>query len=147
MGISANLLINARHGVRDVVTILEGIGAKEIEAEYKQDHTFISFKWNEEDRRLYVARSTEYGGLDGTILSFSQWGSATAILKAIGEVTGGFLQERDSDDDWTSIQNPHNGNARFILDHQILKRALTRASADGLADQVAVATGYERAKT
>ncbi len=74
---------------------------------------------------LYVARSSEYGGVDGTLLSLSQWGRATEILTGIAKVTGGFFCEADCNDDFKMFQNPHRGNAMFILEHQILSRALT----------------------
>ena len=146
MGVSANLLINSRHGVQDVVKVLEAIGATKIETEPKVDHAFVRFDWQGESRQLYVARSTEYGGLDGTILSFSQWGGATTILQRIAAITGGFLCESDCGDTWTGFQAPHNGNARFILVHQILTEGLTQRDAEKLADRVAEATGYQRVK-
>lgn len=143
MGINAKLLINARHGAEHVEKVLKAIGAIQISTEPKVDHAYISFKWGVEERKLYVRRSNDYGGLDGTILSFNQWGEATEILQRLGEVFGGFLCKDDSVDDWTAIQEPHNGNARFILDYQIMVRGLTQKDASELSNAVARATDYK----
>ena len=144
MGVDAKLLINARHGVGNVVKVLEAIGAKEITENHKSDHSFVNFKWYGEERMMYVARSFDYGGIDGTLLSLSQWGAATEILTRIAKITGGFLCEQDCYDKFQMFQDPHQGFAKFILEHQILHVGLT--DSEELADAVAEATGYERTK-
>jgi hypothetical protein len=145
MGVSANLLINAKWNVKSVETLLgEGLGLKIIGAEHKGDHSFLRFEYEGQARQMYVARSTEYGGLDGTILSLNSDADAINLFKSVMKVTGGFLRTQDCDNMWSEAQDPHAGNARFVFEHQILARAIW----DGkeLSDAVAKATGYERGR-
>jgi hypothetical protein len=141
MGVDSNLLINAKYNVKDVVKVLTGLGIKISREEHKGDHSFLVFDLESLVRTLYVARSTEYGGLDGTVLSFGSNEEGIALLKKIAAVTGGFLREGDCDNNWESIDSPHESNVDFVLKHTIL----TKAIADGqeLCEKVAKSVGYE----
>lgn len=142
MGVSANLLINARYGVKDVEKLLKALDVQVTETFYKGDHSFLYFQYQGQKRQMYVAHSEEYGGVNGLILSLGANSEATDLLTRIGKVVGGFFRAVDYNEDWEAFHDPHQGNARFILDHQIL----TTANSEGakLAESVSEATGYER---
>lgn len=141
MGVDSNLLINSKYNVKDVVKLITALGAKNIEEEHKGDHSFIRFDLDGSYRRqLYVAQSSEYGGLSGTILSYRSNEEGIQFLKKIAKVVGGFLQESDCGDEWQAFYAPHGGNSEFILKHQILSNAIDKS--DELADKIAAATGY-----
>lgn len=140
MGVSSNLLINAEYNAKDVVKVLSGLNIKVTGEDHKGDHSFLSFELNNRTRNLYVARSTEYGGLDATVLSFRSDEDGISLLKKIAAVTGGFLRESDYDNNWESIDSPHESNASFVLKHTILANAITDR---GLVDKVAKAVGYK----
>ena len=145
MGVSANLIVNAKNGVRELRTLLtEGLGLQIDEIKNLDDHSFITLTHRGQQSRLYVARSTEYGGLDATIISTGSRQENIALLRDIGAVLGGILQEADTTQDAEILQEPHNGNSRFILNHQILARALTQNESSEIADLVGLATGYEK---
>lgn len=141
MGVSANLVVNAKHGTGNIIKLVKGFGYK-VETEFKEDHAFLRFQdENEHHYQMYVARSQEYGGLDATILSFGSRPESIALLKRIAAVLGGFLQESDSGDGWVGYQDPHVNNAQFCLQHVILERGLT--SDDELADKLKDVIDYK----
>ena len=141
MGVSAQLLINPKYNVKNVATLLEGLGILKIEEEHKGDYSFLRFGLSGERRQMYVAQSTEYGGVPGTILSMGSNDDSIELLTSIAKVVGGFLQPYDNmDDEWQAFQSPHDGNSRFVLDHVILSNAIT--GSDDLCDKVIKATGY-----
>jgi len=143
MGVSANLLINSRHNIGAIEALLsDGLGIEIKEIEYLKDHAFIRFKMEGQNRQLYVAKSSEYGGVEGVILSMGSDENSIDLLKKIAKVTGGFLQEYDTVETWQSFSDPHAGMARFCFERGIMKNAIS--DADILADDVAEASGYER---
>ncbi len=145
MGIDSTLLINAKYTVKDVVKVLTALGIESIEEDHKGDHSFLRFELKDSyKRQLLVMQDGNNGGLDSLLLSYRMNPEGIELLRKIAKVTGGFLQADDSTDAWEEIQAPHDGNAKFILKHQILTRALTSADSKDLADRVAEATGYQR---
>lgn len=144
MGVDCKLYINAKYGVREVVTMLENMeGVGPINPQYREDHAFLIFDYKGENRQMMVFKTSNHGP-DCTGLSLGQWGSATDIMTTIASIVGGFLQNADYTDACTMFQDPHEGNAQFILKHQILTNKLTSKHSHKLADAVAAATGYER---
>jgi hypothetical protein len=143
MGVDSKLLISARYNVKDVIKVLKGLGVTNIEEDHKGDHSFLRFEvpGHEYKRQLYVAFSTEYGGLESTLLRYRSNPEGIELLRKIAAVTGGFLNENDYNSDFEMIQSPHDGNVNFILKHTILTKAITRD--EELADKVAKAVGYE----
>lgn len=143
MGVDCQLLVNSKHGVKQIETLVkEGFGLKITQADYKGDHSFLTIEHGEDLRTwLYIAPSTEYGGLDGTILSCRLSDHNLALLKRIAKVLGGFLCESDCNNEYEAFSDPHQGNARFILDHTILVKAIDKSSE--LADKVGEAIGYK----
>jgi hypothetical protein len=145
MGVSAKLLVNAKWNVKHIETLLvDGLGLVVSERVYNADHSFLQVEHRDQTSRLYIARSNEYGGLDGLIISTGSRTPNIELLKDLSKVLGGFLQEQDCDSDWVETQEPHNGNARFVLEHTILTDALSDSKA--LADKVAESIGYDRKK-
>lgn len=143
MGIDAKLYINSRYGVREVTTILENMaGVSKFRAEYREDHAFLLFDYKGEDRQMMVFKTSNHGP-DCTGLSLGQWGSATEIMTNIARIVGGFLQANDCNDDCKIFQDPHEGNAQFVLRYQILARGLTADDSSKLSDVVGEATGYK----
>lgn len=147
MGIDAKLYINSKYGVADVVKILENTpGVGKITPHYREDHAFLMFKFEEEDRQMMVFRTCNQGP-DCTVVSLGQWGSATILLTKIATIVGGFLNAMDCGDHALMFQNPHEGFSEFVLKHQILIHGLTAKDADQLCGKVAKAIGYDRGET
>jgi hypothetical protein len=143
MGVDAKLLVNARYGVGEIEKLLtEGLKKKHITTEYRQDHAFIRIEGIEEPRTIYIARSSDIGGVTGTYLSMHSNTEAIDLLTAIARVVGGILVPEDCYDKALVFQDPHAGFARWVLNHQILVTAET--DSEKLSDKVAKATGYER---
>jgi hypothetical protein len=142
MGVDSKLVINSRYGVGEIRKLIEGFGFK-TKADYQEDHAFVTVSYPGLDFTtwLYMARSTEYGGLDSTVLSCRMNNLNIALLRRIADVVGGFLNENDTTSDWVDFQDPHNGYARFILDHVILAKGLTSGSE--LAKKLVKALDYE----
>jgi len=140
MGVSSNLLINSKYNVKDVVKLLTGLGVKVTQEKHNGDHSFLSFDQGGLLRHLYVAHSSGYGAISGTILSYSSNPEGIELFRKIAAVTGGFLQENDCGNEWESIDSPHEGNANFILKHQILSQAISDTN---IADKIANAMGYK----
>ena len=146
MGIDANLLVSSKNGVAEIRKLLEnGLGFKVTSAEYREDHAFLRIvnPANNETRQIFISRSN-YAGFECTYLSLRSDDFSIGLFTRIAKVLGGFLCEQDCHDTCTVFQNPHDGNARFILDHQILTNAIT--DGDSLSNAVADATGYDRPK-
>lgn len=142
MGVDSNLLINSKYNAKDVVKLLKALGIKDIKEDHKGDHSFLTFELEGSyTRQLYVAQSSEYGGVTGTILSYRSNDEGIALLKKIAKVLGGFLQEQDCDEQWESFHSPHAGSAEFVLKHTILTKAIVDGS--DLSDKVANAIGYK----
>ncbi len=127
MGVSTNLLINSKYNVKDIILLLsEGLKVKIVEAEHKGDHSFMYLDLGEESlARMYVARTTGYGGLDATILSFGSREVTKDLLKKIAKVTGGMFQPDDCEDQWETFDPPHEGNSFWRLKRKILEEAIT----------------------
>jgi len=143
MGIDTKLLVNAKWDVKNIETLLvEGLGHKIERAEYKGDHAFLNIILsNGSKRMIYVAHTTDHGGLNGLLLSLHSNDEAIDLFKSIAKVLGGFLNKNDSSNDYEMFQEPHDGNARFVLDHVILSKAVSRSSE--LADKVKEAIDYK----
>lgn len=146
MGIDSKLLVSAKWNVQHIQTLLvEGLGHKLIKADHKGDHSFLYIELpSGAQRMIYVARTTGYGGLDATLLSFRSNPEGIELFRSIANVLGGFLCESDHTSDFEMIQEPHDSSARFVLDYVILRDALTD-SAD-LSDKIADAVGYDKPK-
>jgi hypothetical protein len=144
MGVSTNLIINQKYGVREIRTLLEkGMGIKVAEVVNNDDHSFIRMDLGEEIlAQMYVARTNSYGGLDATVLSFGSRPVTTELLRRIARVTGGMFQADDCGDDWVSFQDPHTENSMFVLRQGILRNCLTGADSKNLTEDVAKAAGY-----
>lgn len=143
MGVDCKLYINNKYGVREVVTILENTeGVTMRDAQYREDHAFLLFDYKGEDRQMMVFKTSNFG-VDCTGLNLTQWGSATEIMTRIASIVGGFLQTEDCYDKFIGFQDPHEGNAQFVLRHQILTRGLTSKQSSELSDAVGKATGYK----
>ena len=144
MGVDSKLLVNAKWNVKHIETLLvEGLGHKVTKAEHKGDHSFLHVTLsNGSKRTIYVAQSCEYGGLDATLLSLRSNDEGVALFRSIAKVLGGFVCDADYNNAWECMDDPHQGNARFVLDHTVLRDALSDSSQ--LADKVAGAIGYDR---
>lgn len=143
MGVDCQLLVNAKWNVRHIKQLLIGLNYKIEKVDLNEDHSFLTIDNGSEFKTwLYVARSCNYGGVDGLLLSCRANDPNLKLLKRVSEVLGGFLCESDSDSNWEMVQEPHNGNVRFILDHTILRDAISKSNEIG--DAVSDAIGYER---
>ena len=143
MSIDAKLLVSAKWNVKHIETLLvRGLGHKVDEADYKGDHAFLYVTLKTGSKRMmYVAHSSEHGGIDGLILSLNSNDEAIDLFKSIAKVLGGFLCETDTGNAYEMYQEPHDGNARFVLDHVILSQAVSKSS--DLANKVKDAIGYK----
>lgn len=145
MGVSTKLYVNPRYGMNEVEQLVKTIGGTLKKTEYHAAGGFIYFDYNGEDRMLHVYRGEGSGcPMPSTSLSLNAWGSNMEIMKKFALIVGGFLIASDCDDKGEMFQDPHQGNAEFILRHQILERGLTHKDADKFSDAVAKATGYKR---
>lgn len=127
MGVSTNLLINSKYNVKDIMILLEkGLKVKIVEDSHRGDHSFLEIDLGEENlARMYVARTTGYGGLDATVLSFGSREVTKDLLERIAEVTGGMFQPDDCEDQWKTFHPPHEGNSFWKLKRKILEEAIT----------------------
>jgi len=143
MSIDTKLLVSAKWNVKHIETLLtRGLGHKVDEVDYKGDHAFLYVTLtNGSKRMIYVAHSDEHGGVDGLLLSLASNDEAIELFKSIAKVLGGFLRENDCNNACTVYQEPHNGNARFVLDHVILSQAVSESR--GLADKIKNAIDYK----
>lgn len=143
MSVDTKLLVSAKWNVKDIETLLtRGLGHKVTHAEYKGDHAFLYITLtNGSKRMIYVAHSSEHGGVHGLLLSLNSDDEAIDLFKSIAKVLGGFLCESDCGNDYEMFQEPHNGNARFVLDHVILSQAISKSN--DLANKVKDAIGYK----
>lgn len=143
MGIDAKLLVNQKWTAQHIKTLLvQGLGREIRSEQCKLDHAFLHVvKPDGDSAMLYIAHTNEYAGLDGTLLSMRASEHNIELLKSISKVLGGFLCESDCSNDWTSHDDGHNGNSRFVVDHVILTNAETNDSA--LCDKISNAIGYK----
>lgn len=141
MGVSARLLVNPNLGVRELRTLLSKGLKLETSVENHDDFSFITVIHRDQESRLYVSRNKSSFGIPVTYISTGSRPENIELLQDMAKVIGGMFSEGDTDDDFKGFQDQHSGNARFVLQHQIL--ATAHIDASSLSDAVAKATGYE----
>lgn len=143
MGVDVKLFVNQKWNVSKLETLIRGLGYQITGADHKGDHSFVRVSYEGEHvAQLYVGISNEYGGLDGIIIAAGSRDKTIFMLRRMAKVIGGFYQDEAKGNDWEDFQDPHNGNARFVLDHVILRDQRTDGSK--LSDLVGHAIGYEK---
>lgn len=125
MGVDAKLLVNTKWSVRDIQDVLKsrlGVAEQKINFnDWAPDYITIQFKFNNEDRMLHVHRNGDrYGGFDVMTLGLGMWGSSEEILRGIANVTGGFFQAADTNDEFEAIPELEDGNLKFLVKNAVV---------------------------
>lgn len=105
MGVDAHLLINAKWGLEDLVELLssyQGIKATIRSCHKTAPGYYMLMCDNERTINCFLANSTPLGTCH--CLSLRSNKEAIQMLRGIAKVLGGFLNERDTDEDYERIE-------------------------------------------
>lgn len=145
MGVDSKLYINDKYNMRDVRTVLEGLGVKVVEAIHREDYSYFYVEIKDIDentvRATVHAVPCSHYGVSGLQISMKMFEENTELLRKIARVTGGMLQANDCYNTFEGFEDPHRGNAKFVLQHGILQNAITNSKA--LSEAVSTVVGYK----
>ena len=125
MGLDANLFISNKWSVRNIQEILKNhldIEEQKLNFhEFEPNYVTVSFTYKNEDRGLHIHINATRAGFMGVLLSLRAWGNSEEILRGIAKVTGGFFAMEDCSGTYEEIEDPEDGNLRFLVDLALIE--------------------------